>query len=97
MPKIPSSAIFIKAGKKCFNEQLSKHVTSAHKVCYSQIDAYYFSGTKIFWAIQNNSLPKECFSKSKKRKNPKQISTFDFSTLYTKITHGKLFNTLYKL
>ena len=40
MHKIPSGARFIIAGKKCINKQLSKHVTSAFKLCYSQIDAY---------------------------------------------------------
>ena len=52
MHKIPSGARFIVAGKKCINKQLSKHVTSAFKLCYSQIDAYhkkhYFSGPKPF-------------------------------------------------
>ena len=48
-----SGARFIIAGKKCINKQLSKHVTSAFKLCYSQIDAYhkktyYFSGPKPF-------------------------------------------------
>ena len=62
MHKIPSGERFIIAGKKCINKQLSKHVTSAFKLCYSQIDAYhkktyYFSGAKTFWVIQNNSLP----------------------------------------
>ena len=41
MDKIPSGARFIIAGKKCINKQLNKHVTSAFKLCYSQIDAYY--------------------------------------------------------
>ena len=41
MHKIPSDARFIIAGKKCINKQLSKHVTSAFKLCYSQIDAYH--------------------------------------------------------
>ena len=86
MHKIPSGARFIVAGKKC-NEQLSKHVTSAFKLCCSQIDAYHkktysFSGTKTVLVIQNNSFPLECINKIKKRKNVKQISTFDFSTLH---------------
>ena len=76
MHKIPSSARFIKAGKKCINKELSKDVTSAFKLCYSQIDAYhkktyYFSGAKTFWVIQNNSLPLECIKKINKRKNAK--------------------------
>ena len=54
--KIPSGARFVIPGKKCINKQLSKHVTSPFKLCYSQIDAYhqkmyYFSGTKTFWVI----------------------------------------------
>ena len=61
--------------------------------CMSQ-KAYYFSGTKSFWVIQNNSLSLECISKIK---NTKQIGTFDFSTLYTKIPHDKLFGILYEV
>ena len=102
MHKTLSGARFIIAGKKFINKQLSKHVTSAFKLCYSQIDAYhkktyYFSGAKTFWVIQNNSLPLECIKKINKRKNAKQISTFDFSTLYTKIPHDKLLDILYKV
>ena len=47
--------------------------------------------------MQNNSLPLECINKISKRKNAKQISTFDFSTLYTKIPHDKLLDILYKV
>ena len=70
MHKIPSGARFIVAGKKCINKQLSKHATSAFKQCYSKIGAYhkkhYFSGTKTFWVIQNNTLPLECINKISK-------------------------------
>ena len=102
MHKIPSGARFIIADKKCINKQLSKHVTSAFKLCYSQTNAYhkktyYFIGAKSFWVIQNNSLPLECIKKINKRKNAQQISTFDFSTLYTKIPHEKLLHVLYKV
>ena len=38
MHKIQSAARFVIACKKCI-KQLSKHVTSAFKLCYSQIDA----------------------------------------------------------
>ena len=54
-------------------------------------------GSKAFWVIQNNSLPLECIKKINKRKNAKQISTFDFSTLYTKIPHDKLLDILHKV
>ena len=99
MHKIPSGARFIIAGMKCINKLLSKHATSAFKLCYSQIDAYHkkhFSGAKTFWVIQNNSLPLGCINKINKIKNTKQISTFNFCTLYTKIPHDKLCDILNK-
>ena len=65
--------------------------------CVSQ-KTYYFSGTKTFWVIKNNCLPLECIKKSNKRKkNAKQISTFDFSTLYAKMPHDKLLKFLSKV
>ena len=82
MHKIPLGAMFITAGNKCINKHLSKHVTSAFKLCYSQIDpyhkkkTYYFGRNKIFWVIKNNSLLLECIGKINKRKNVKQTSTF---------------------
>ena len=64
---------------------------------HSNITKKHFSGTKTFWVIQNNSLPLEYINKINKRKNAKQISTFDFSTLYTKIPYNKLLVILYKV
>ena len=61
------------------------------------IKKHYFSGVKTFWVIQNNSLPLECINKINKRKNAQQISTFNLSTLYTKIIHNKLLDVLYKV
>ena len=46
---------------------------------------------------QNNSLPLEYIKKINKRQNAKQIRTFDFSTLYTKIPHDNLLDILYKV
>ena len=101
MHKIPSGARYMIAGKKCINKQLSRHVTSAFKLCYCQIDACHkikqhcFSGIKTFSLIQNNSFSLECINKINKRKNATQISILDFSTLYAKIHHGKLLDILY--
>ena len=41
MHKTPSGEKFKIAGKRCINEQLSKHLTSALKLCYNQIDPYH--------------------------------------------------------
>ena len=62
MHRILSGAELIIAVKKSINKQLRKHIKSAFKLSYSQIDAYhkksnYFSGTKTFCVIQSNSLP----------------------------------------
>ena len=86
--KIPSGAIFIIASKKCIIKQLSKHVTSAFKLCYAMMpitEKQYFSVNKTFWVIQNNSLPLECINKINNRKNATQVSKFGFSTIYTNI------------
>ena len=41
--------------------------------------------------------PLECINKINKWKKAKKISTFAFSTLYTKIPHDKLIDILYKV
>ena len=64
--------------------------------CISQ-KKHYFSGTKTFRVIQNNFVSLECINKMNKRKNAKQVSTFNVSTLYTKILHDKVHDILYKV
>ena len=49
MHQILSGARFIIAGKKCINKQLSKHITSVFKLCYSQIDAYHKKNILFQW------------------------------------------------
>ena len=85
MHLIPSGARFIIAGKKCINKLLSKHVTSAFK--NKKKKKNITKKRKTFWVIQNDFFHLELLTKSTKEKHVKQISTFDFSTLYTKIPH----------
>ena len=47
MHKIPFGARFIIAGKKYINKQLIKHISSAIKLCYSQIYAIFLDSTKL--------------------------------------------------
>ena len=56
----------------------------------------YFSGAKTFWVIQNNPFFR-MYKQNQQEKNAKQISTFDFSTLYKKIPHDKQLDTLDKV
>ena len=66
---------------------------------YKQIESYnkkceYFSGVKSFWVVQNNQPVIDAIHKINNRNKTSSISTFDFSTLYTKIPHDKLINVL---
>ena len=56
MHKIPSGARFIIAGKKYISKQLSKHLTSTFKLCYSQIDAYHTKHKNILFQWGQNLL-----------------------------------------
>ena len=54
----------------------------------------YFSGIKSFWVIDNNINVINTLKSLSKRNRAKQLSTFDFSTLYTKIPHKRLLEVL---
>jgi len=49
---------------------------------------------KTFWVIQNNETVIESLLRLNKRRKGNRISTFDFSTLYTKIPLSKLLDVL---
>ena len=105
LPKLhknPIKARFIVAAPKGSIKSLSKNVTSAFKLFYKQIEAYnqksqFFSGVNTFWVIQNNKPVTKTIKKLNRRHKALSISTFDFSTLYTKIPHKKLVNVLHSL
>ena len=54
-----------------------------------------FSGINTFWVIQSSTPVLETLDKINSRNNAKVVSSFDFSTLYTKIPHAKLFDELF--
>ena len=105
LPKMHKSPIgfrFIVAGVKCTVKLLSKHITSIFKLFYQQIESYnkkcrFFSGINTFWVIQNNAPVIKSIKRINKRKGAQSISTFDFSTLYTKIPHDQLEDVLFQL
>ena len=102
IPKIHKDPIgfrFIVASPKCTVKHLSKDITSVFKLFHKQIQNYhrkrrFWSGINTFWVIQNNNPVINSLFKINKRKSKKHISTFDFSTLYTKIPHDKLIYVL---
>ena len=69
---------------------------------FKQIEAYnekskFFSGVNTFWVVQNNKPVTQSIKKLNTRNQAFSISTFDFSTLYTKIPHNKLIKVLHSL
>ena len=100
--KTPIKFRFIIASKKCTTKILSKNVSSIFSLFQKQIDAYhrkshYFSGIKSYWIVQNREPVLQAVNKSYARRSAKCVSSFDFSTLYTKIPHDKLIDVLNKI
>ena len=102
MHKNPIKARIIVAAPKCSIKPLSKAITSIFKLLITQIESYnkklqFFSGVNTFWVISNNQPITNAINKLNNRQRAKSISTFDFSTLYTKIPHDKLLFVLNSL
>ena len=103
LPKLHKNPVgfrFIIASKRCTTKKLSKYTSSAFTLFQKQIEKYhrvshFYSGIKTYWIVQNRDPVLEAVKKSEKRKSAKCISSFDFSTLYTKIPHNKLINVLH--
>ena len=93
--KTPSKARFIVAALSCSIKPLSKAIIAIFKLFFKQIESYnkklkLFSGNNSFWVIQNNKPVVRNIKKLNSRNKAQTVSTFDFTTLYTKIPHDKL-------
>ena len=102
MHKTPTGFRFIIASPVCSIKPLSKDITAIFKLFYKKVERYHtkgrlWSGIKKFWTIENSSSLINAISKINIRKSAKRMSTFDFSTLYTKIPHDKLLNVLFEI
>ena len=102
LPKLHKNPLkfrFIIAAPKCSIKPLSKAVTSVFRLFYNQIERYnmkscYYSSVKTFWVIENNQEVLKSLERLNRRGKAQCMSTFDFSTLYTKIPHDKLTEVL---
>ena len=95
MQKNPTEAKFIISAPKWLVKPLSKAVTAALKSIYIQVKNYnfkvrYYLGVKTFWPVQRNESAIDTINKLKSRNVAISNSTFDFSTLYTNISHHNL-------
>jgi len=84
-----------KAAPSCSIKPLSKVLTKIFKLFFRQVQTYneksfFYSSVKTFWVIQNITEVIDCINKLNKRGSFRSMSTFDFSTLYTKIPHNEL-------
>ena len=97
--KNPLKFRFIIAAPNCSMKPLSKAITKIFRLFYRQVETYnaksfFFSQVKTFWVIQNNENVLNSIKRLNKRKCIRSMSTFDFSTLYTKIPHEKLLTVM---
>ena len=90
MHKKPSGARFIVASSKCSTKPLSKTISHIYKLIFEQVQNFnlkskFYTSINCFWVVKNSFPVIEKLDKINKRKGDKYISTFDFSTLYTRI------------
>jgi hypothetical protein len=90
MHKNPVKLRFIVASKRCVTKQVAKRLTKILKLVQQQQRNYcrtveWSTGVNMMWITDNNEDILSKIEKINKRKSAKDISTFDFSTLYTKI------------
>ena len=99
MHKNPVDARFIVASTKCKTKPLAKAVSKVFKLIFMQIRNFHHKSTfyskyNKFWVVENSSSVINKLSNINSRKRAKEISTFDFKTLYTKIDHSNLLEKL---
>ena len=97
--KSPVGARFIIASKHCSTKPLSKTVSDVFKFIYKQVESFhtkakFISNYNHFWVLQNADPVIENINIINRKKRAKTIATFDFSTLYTTLPHGKLIDRL---
>ena len=102
LPKMhydPPRARFIIASSSCSTKPLSKVTSKIFKHIFNQVQSfhkksYFYKNYNRFWVIENSSPIIEKLTRINERKKAKDISTYDFSTLYTKLPHDDLIQNL---
>ena len=99
MHKKPIGCRFIIASKNCSTKPLTKVISFVFKMIFNTIISFhnkslFYSRLNKFWVVQNSFPVTEKLDKINNKNNAKSISTFDFSTLYTKIPHDLLIQVL---
>ena len=105
MPKMhysPSRARFIVASSTCSSKPLSQVISKVFKLIFHQVQSFHSKSTfyknyNRFWVIENSKPIIEKLNHINDKKGAKDISTFDFSTLYTKLPHDDLVHVLHSI
>ena len=102
LPKMhysPPRCRFIVASSSCSTKPLSKLASTIYKHIFNQVRSFHGKSTfyknyNRFWVIENSFPIIEKLSKLNERKKALNVSTYDFSTLYTKLPHDELIKNL---
>ena len=102
LPKMhysPPRCRFIVASSYCSTKPLSRTASSIYKHIFNQVRNFHRKSTfyknyNRFWVIENSFPVIEKLRKLNERKRARDISTYDFSTLYTKLPHDQLIQNL---
>ena len=102
MHKTPIKHRFIVASKKCCTKPISTAVSNAFKLIFRQTKNFHLKSKfeqnyNKFWVVENADPIINALNEINKKGTAKDISTFDFSTLYTNIPHDKLLERLDRL
>ena len=95
----PPRARFIIASSTCSTKPLSKITSSIFKHIFNQVRNFhlksrFYKNYNRFWVIENSFPIIDKLTRINDKKNAKDISTYDFSTLYTKLQHDDLISNL---
>ena len=98
LPKMhynPPRARFIIASSSCSTKPLSKITSYIFKHIFNQVRSFHKKSTfyknyNRFWVIENSFPIIEKLTSINNRKKARDISTYDFSTLYTMLPHDDL-------
>ena len=105
LPKMhysPPRFRFIVASSSCSTKPLSSVLSIIYKHIFKQVKSFHIKSTfyrnyNRFMVIKNSQPVIERLKKINKKNAAKDISTYDFSTLYTKLPHDDLINNLSKI
>ena len=97
--KTPIGSRFIVASNTCATKPITEVTSRIFKMIFAHIESFhnkslFYSNYKKFWVVQNSFPIVEKVDKINLKRNAKNISTFDFSTLYTTLPHDLLIQVL---